>query len=620
MATAAGIMNASAHVPERFASLGSGLVGADQLLAVDPPAPTGTNGWTPATVRAVPASGQRGSLRASLEFLDEPTRERPGQRLSQAMVDELTPFYARQFHVDERVVRRALSEVYLYVGGIAEGRTSATTNGTHMFVPNDEDLEHILSDEDGGRRWLTHELAHVLQWVVYDGRNVWHSVSEYQQGYFLGVNPGTPGLGLGDRVWGSLLTGSRIDRDHLHGADGYAPDRRQGTVVGEQSRSTADIAQFSIVPAAIAGVGLGVVAGGAIDATRHLAKLKSASAHRLGALHIPSHWNGWLSGAAAVTAPMLVGGIAGAFGDRLGRGGSEIAGAAGGAAVAGAGLLALRHTLRNGSVAAGGLRGWAPIAAGAALGALEGALFARTSANTIRGWSDTAKLESMTERVQRPPDDYADATHDAHWMELDAEGSAREYLAWLRAGSPPIDASASRGRVPEPPGELGERLAWGVTNPLLVGAPAALAAGGAVLAARTGFGAVRDTVTGEPVVRTIGRSISRLAGNRQGLVNSMGVGAALTLVPLVAGGVLGGLADAAGWDRDPARYAAAGAAAAVSGAQLAWLLGRSGSASNPKLLVPKLLGGMAIAGAAGLVSASVATRAADTLEREYRVG
>jgi len=77
-------------------------------------------------------------VNAALEFINEPTQERPGQRLSQAMVTELAPFFAAQFRVDESFVRKLLSEVYVYVGGVSHGEHMATTNGTHMFVPSED--------------------------------------------------------------------------------------------------------------------------------------------------------------------------------------------------------------------------------------------------------------------------------------------------------------------------------------------------------------------------------------------------------------------------------------------------------------------------------------------------
>ena len=240
-------------------------------------------------------------MRGALKFVGEPAQEAPGQRLSTAMVDELAPVYSRQFGLDEQHVRQLLGEVYLYVGGVTDGGRMATTIGTHVFMPSNADLDTILSP--GGRRWLAHELAHVLQNSRYDGGSMFGSLSDYGQGLLIGRNPVEPGTGGGPRVWGSVITGGRI----VHGD-------KPGARPGDPSSDLRDRLQFSLAPAAATGTALGIFTGGLVDAARYMGRPAATTAAAAGlglAKPLPSHWNGWLTGVAMVTAPMLAGGVAG---------------------------------------------------------------------------------------------------------------------------------------------------------------------------------------------------------------------------------------------------------------------------------------------------------------------
>jgi Domain of unknown function (DUF4157) len=601
------IARAAASMPTAITPHGQAdIASAGELAQADPPGPADRSGWTPAERRYVRSAGESGWVRGALKFVGEPAREAPGQRLSTAMVDEFAPVYSRQFGMDEQHVRQLLGKVYLYVGGVTDGGRMATTIGTHVFMPSNADMDTILSPR--GRRWLAHELAHVLQNSRYDGGSIFGSLSDYGQGLLIGRNPVEPGTGGGPRVWGSIITGGRI----VHGD-------QPGARPGDASSDLRDRLQFSVAPAAVTGTALGIFTGGLVDAARYMGKPGGVAAAGLGrATPLPSHWNGWLTGVAMVTAPMLAGGIAGLASRELGARGTDIAGGLGGAAVAAGGMLLLRNHLRGGSPAASGWRGWIPVALGAALGAAQGLAVARISANTISGWSDTSKLIAARQHVQAPPATLGDAVHDAHWLEIDAAAAAAEYLG-VRHGARDIDTSAFDGRLPDPPGRMRERLAWAVENPLLVGLPAAAVAGSAVLATRGVLGGLRSVGEGHGLLASVRASFATLGSRRQGLPNSFGVGSALTAVPLLAGGIAGSALDAIGVERDPARLGGAAVAGTLAGAQLTWLLRRASPSGSPLLLAAKVAAGTALAAGLGYVAASASTRAGRVLEREYRL-
>lgn len=254
------------------------------------------------------------------------------------------------------------------------------------------------------------------------------------------------------------------------------------------------------------------------------------------------------------------------------------------------------------------------LAAGIGLGAAGGFATSRLSANTITGWSRNS--EPVRAHVDRHgydhPEGLGESFHDAHWMEVDAEAIAQRYMHERRAA---WDTEPHRGSIPPQPSRVGDRLDWGLWQPLLFGLPAAVAAGGAVLATRTGIGALDDTIRGATVGTTLANSLRRLGSQRQGVVNSIGVGSAVTLLPLVVGGTAAGLIDSATGSSTAATCGGAGVASVAAGAQLAFLLNRSGHPLTR--LTPKVALGMAIAAPVVWLAAKVATEAARELERTY---
>lgn len=266
------------------------------------------------------------------------------------------------------------------------------------------------------------------------------------------------------------------------------------------------------------------------------------------------------------------------------------------------------------------------LAVGATIGgAAIGLLSATASANTMQGWSRSADvLHSLHNRPEgeAPKElDLQAAVHDSHWLEIDAEAIARRFTREWQ--TPDADAPPVQGATPGPTGlkdrienDIASRLDWGVKVPLIVGIPAAVGLGAGVLATRAGVKMLRTTVQeGRPVSEALGEAMRLLGSNRQGVGNSLGVGASLTLAPLVAGGVVGPIVYNATGSETAARFGGAGAGAIATGALLTLLLtGRGGSLLTTS---GKVGMGMAVAGALGFMAGGVATEALRPSTREY---
>ncbi|MCW2950260.1 MAG: hypothetical protein JWN41_1273, partial [Thermoleophilia bacterium] len=444
--------------------------------------------------------------------------ELPGQRLSKTQVDAFAPFFANEFNLDESFVRQQLAQVYLYVGGPVPAG-NAMTIGHHIFVPDTAALTTILSPRGIG--WLSHELAHTMQFLSYQNGNAHHFLADYVTGLMIGRDPEQPGTGHGSPVWGSGFTGLNL----VGGTEKN---------IGDQALTLKGRLNVSLVPGALLGLPAGLAAGGLLAAGR-------AST----ALPILGTMPGPVLGLGVIGAPAIVGALAGAAGVHLGVTGAQAIGVGGGAAVAGALLWRSGAFSANALAAAGSAGGTigtgmavATGVAGVVAGAAVGWLSATASADSVRGTSHNATILNDLARshTETPKTlDYKMALHDAHWQEIDAEAVSREYLAARDDGRLPDSDTSTAGRVIDmTKATAGDRLDWGVKLPLIVGVPTAIAAGTGVLVARTGttlFNAsVRD---GKGPVEAIRCALKLLGDTHGGIVNSMGVGAAITLAPLV---------------------------------------------------------------------------------------
>lgn len=571
-----------------------------QVLA-DPPRAPGPDGWTPATVVAVHSQNPQGFVGSALNFALGGTHERPGQRLSTAQIDAIAPHFAATFHVDEQFVRDALAKVYVYVGGPASGGSSAMTIGHHIFVPDERSLEHIVSP--GGSRWLVHELAHTMQFLTYGHSNNYRFLASYFKSMVVGIDPQQPGSGSGPLVWGAAFTGwrTRERSDHEIGAPSMSVQGRLG---------------LSVLPAATVGVPLSLAAAGSLTAARRF-QASRAAPEALRSINILGRGNSLATTAALIGGPLVAGSVAGLLADHTSRRTAQVIGGGAGAGIAIAALVrgGAFAGIGSGRLALGLTAGHLFAATGVVAAAALGVLSATTTANSIAGWSKSAPLLRRASAGGGPDPALADTVHDSHWEEIDAEAIAQEFV---RTRGATVDTSPYEGVRPAGPGTLRDRIDWGLWNPLILGIPAAGVVGTGVLTARTGITLLDDTVRrGATPLQAVRNAIHNLGTRQRGVGNSLGVGAALTLAPLVVGGTVGPLADRVGAPRTLAPWVGAGAASLVSGALLTMLL--HGNGSSLVQTTPKVLAGMAVAGAVGLLGASAAVNASHPVPRSYDV-
>jgi hypothetical protein len=482
-------------------------------------------------------------------------------------------------------------------------------------MPDAASLERIVSPS--GRRWLAHELAHTMQFLSYQQASPHEFLAEYISSLVIGRDPQQPGTGGGQAVWGALFTGLR--------ATGRTEDELNRAAEGLREKLA-----VSVLPGAVTSLPVAFAAGGALAATR------VTSGRR-----VLGTGNAMTTMLGTVAAPVLAGSAIGMLEDRIGVGGSTALGAIAGGVLAGSALA------RGGAFSVGGAtaataigksvgRGTAiGLAAGLTLAGMAlGGLAANASANTIRGGAAAADLISdMRLRTDEgcatcsvlKQLSFQDAMHDAHWLELDAEAIARRFARneWDRPapGDPPVS-----GRIPSRDPSLlqridtdvSNRLDWGIKVPLIVGIPAAIGLGAGVLATRTGVTALRTTLRDDKgPVAAIGAALELLGSRRQGLRNSMGVGAAVTVAPLMAGGIAGPIIFNATGSETAARLGGAGVAAVTTGALLTLLM--KGRGSGLIAMSGKVGVGMAVAGGLGLLAAGVATDALRPQQRGYDI-
>ncbi|MBC7645174.1 MAG: DUF4157 domain-containing protein [Thermoleophilia bacterium] len=564
---------------------------------LDPLQPPGPNGWTPANVVAVSSKDGNSFLSSAVKFIGGGVDEKPGQRLSTAQVDALAPYYASVFHIDERRVRDELAKVYLYVGGPAASSGQAMTVGHHIFMPDKSSLDSILSP--GNKRWLSHELVHTMQFVNYDGGSSHGFLSSYVRSMIVGRDPEMPGAGGGPMVWGALFTGWRTS------TKGYS-------TTGKPTQSMTGRLGFSVAPAALLSIPVALTAGGGLAAARAtIARAPGLEGHNMqllgGMRSVPTAM-------ALIAAPALLGSVAGVYADKIGNNTAQTLGAVAGGGVALATLGAAKAFSRSGTT--GALRGWATTAA--AIGAVVGATAigwstAHVSANTIRGWSRNADLLRAHLKRESETPSFQDGLHDSHWEEIEAEAIAQAYVAGER---PAVGADAYKGVAPQSPSSGSKRLDWGLWNPLTLGIPLAGVVGGGVIATRTGVTLLDSSLRdGKAPLAAVKAALTELRSDRKGFLNSLSIGGALTVAPLMVGGIVAPIAASMGIGATGSRIAGAGASAAVTGIILTGLLrGRGG-----RLLTttPKVLGGMAVAAGVGLLSAGLAYDATRSHERKY---
>ncbi len=144
----------AAHAPAPAAA-------ADEPAAGDLPRHP-VRGWTPTDVTAW-ESVRRSSVLGTLDAARGVREEHPGQALSDAQRAVLGGFLSREYGLPEETVARDLERVRMYVGGPGGGGGfGGIALGHEIYLANEQTLERILSWQ--GRRFLAHELGHVMQW------------------------------------------------------------------------------------------------------------------------------------------------------------------------------------------------------------------------------------------------------------------------------------------------------------------------------------------------------------------------------------------------------------------------------------------------------------------------
>ncbi|MCW2928126.1 MAG: hypothetical protein JWM86_2094, partial [Thermoleophilia bacterium] len=146
----------------------------------------------------------------------------------------------------------------------------------------------------------------------------------------------------------------------------------------------------------------------------------------------------------------------------------------------------------------------------------------------------------------------------------------------------------------------------------------AIGLGAGVLGARSGLTLLRSTIRdGRGPGEAIRESLRVLGSERRGVGNSLGIGASMTVAPLVASGLLGPVIYNATGSTTAARLGGGGIGAIVTGALLTTLLrGKGGSAMATSV---KVAAGAIVGGGLGLLASGVATDALRPQRREYDV-
>lgn len=480
------------------------LLSADDAARIDPIRNTADDGWSPDKTTPTKSNFNGGFLGASLQFALGDHPEKRGQRLSKAQVNTLAPIFSKRYGISESEVRNLLTKTYLYVGGPSTNQ-NAMTIGTHVYVPDDESLKTITSPR--GRNWLTHELAHTMQFASIGGGSEHRFLANYLKGLVVGrktalANNEDPA------IWGSIFTALT--------AKGKTADK-----IGAPVTKAKDRLLLGTAPTAVLAAPVALFSGGALSLAKRTSPHSILSTARPMSLALGS-----------IAAPALTGGLIGASPLPLTSTSATTLGAlAGGTTALGAAL------------ATGLTRGAASKQAKLALnfaatltGGTIGSLFARVSKETASGWrelpSDNASQSSRTLS-------YSDALHDTHWMELDADDAMRN--AYTPTSIQPVNTASHKSKISE---KLNDRIDWGLRIPLILGLPAAGIVGGGVLSGRTGVEIIKQASSG---AKFIGQSktsaaLYKLGSKRLGVGNSLSIGASVTAAPMIASGLLAPIA------------------------------------------------------------------------------
>jgi hypothetical protein len=278
----------------------------------------------------------------------------------------------------------------------------------------------------------------------------------------------------------------------------------------------------------------------------------------------------------------------------------------------GGAFRAFEHPGEGGAAAIVGAVGAAAAVVGA--GAI-GWTTATISANTIGGWShSTDMLNSVMDRRDSPAS-FQGALHDSDWYEIDAESSAQDFVHNTLGVHPKY--KQWKGVVPQPRSHPRDLVDWGLTAPFIAGVPAAAAVGTGVLATRLAFTWGRDVEHHGTPLNDVKDALALLRSGRRGPLNSYAIGGAVTIAPLMAGGIAGTLLSHAGIPPTMTKLASTGIAATASGALLTMLL--AGRGAGFVSTSPKVVAGMIVGGALGLLSSSLAVGAAHPDQPVYDV-
>jgi len=186
----------------------SAIRGADALAA--------PVGWKPEQIVAVPARRHGSSLRGMWDALRGVEELGNGQPLSPVQVRTLGAFLADEWHAPAAQTLADLEQVRFYVGGPAARRPFLATQVDHaVYVGSPQGLDRILDWE--GRRWLVHELGHVMQWRRADAETQLGKTRRSTAEYVVGSAIAVP-TGAARWLHGKFRGSAQTLRDAIHDA------------------------------------------------------------------------------------------------------------------------------------------------------------------------------------------------------------------------------------------------------------------------------------------------------------------------------------------------------------------------------------------------------------------
>lgn len=121
-------------------------------------------GWSPIILEPTPSARRPGMLASCWDAIQGKPEREDGQPLTAIQIDQMSPHLAKSFGMPEAEVRSQLEEVQLFLGGPAANTPwNAVTLGHDIYVRSEEELRAI--EKWSYRGWLSHECAHVMQYV-----------------------------------------------------------------------------------------------------------------------------------------------------------------------------------------------------------------------------------------------------------------------------------------------------------------------------------------------------------------------------------------------------------------------------------------------------------------------